>query len=593
MNVLTVQEIAAHLNDRFAFLTSGQRSGLEPRHHTLRAAIDWSYALLTAEEQTLFCRLAVFAAGFTLDTAEAVCAWEGIGAEHMLDVLSSLVHKSLVVAETTSRAQARYRLLETIRQYALEKLKASPDWTSVHDHYLACYVRLTEEIAPKLREQYQQLWFNWLETEHDNIRAALAWAVEHGRIEEGLRIGTALFAFWQMRAYAHEGSAWFERLLQQADESVTLAARVNALTWLSVLTAMAGDMQASTARGEEAMALCKAAGEENKHLLKVALIGAATAARSAGDYETTYALGRPIIELYRELGDTMSVRTGTLVAGQMATALGKYDEAHALLDESLALARTATDTVLVGLALQSLGDLARCEGRFAQAGVYYEESMLRLREVGAAHEIAAAQHGLAHAVLHQGHVERALALFRESLAVMRMQEDREGVLKCLMGFAALAAATGLARDSARLYAAAMANEGGKSAARWPPDKIEYECYLGQVRATLSDAAFEVEQSAGRALSLEQAVAYAQNMPLISRATPAIREKTDNLTMREREVAVLIAQGKSNGEIAGELVLSKRTVEKHIANILSKLGFTSRAQIVRWAIEHGLTQASAS
>lgn len=139
------------------------------------------------------------------------------------------------------------------------------------------------------------------------------------------------------------------------------------------------------------MALCKAAGEEDKHLLKVALIGAATAARSAGDYETTYALGRPIIELYRELGDAMSVRTGTLVAGQIATALGKYDEAHALLDESLTLARTATDTVLVGLALQSLGDLARCEGRFAQAGVYYEESMLRLREVGAVHEIAAAQ----------------------------------------------------------------------------------------------------------------------------------------------------------------------------------------------------------
>ena len=274
--MLTVQEIAAHLNDRFALLTSRQRSGLDPRHHTLRAAIDWSYALLTAEEQTSFRRLAVFTAGFTLDTAEAICAGEGIAKGRVLDLLSSLVYKSLVVAETTSRAQARYRLLETIRQYAQEKLKASQDWISAHDHYLACYLRLTEEVAPKLRERYQQLWFNWLETEHDNIRAALAWAVEQGRIEEGLRICTALFVFWQMRHYAREGSAWFERLLQQADDNVTLAARVNGLTWLSVLTAMAGDMQASTAWGEQAMALCRAAGEEDKHLLKVALIGAAT-----------------------------------------------------------------------------------------------------------------------------------------------------------------------------------------------------------------------------------------------------------------------------------------------------------------------------
>ena len=121
----------------------------------------------------------------------------------------------------------------------------------------------------------------------------------------------------------------------------------------------------------------------------------------------------------------MPVRTGTLVAGQMATALGKYDEAHALLDESLTLARVARDTVLIGLALQSLGGQIRCEGQFVQAGVYYDESLLRLREVGAAHEIQVAQHGLAHALLHQGNIERAQSLFGESLKVMHMQEDRE------------------------------------------------------------------------------------------------------------------------------------------------------------------------
>jgi len=591
VNVLTVQQIAMRLDNRFTLLTSGQRSGLGPRQHTLRATIDWSYALLAPEEQTLLSRLAVFIAGFTLGTAELACAWREIQGEAILELLSSLVRKSLVAIETLQGSEARYRLLETIRQYAQEKLKASQDWISAHDHYLACYLHLTEEVAPKLRQHFQQLWLNWLETEHDNIRAALAWAVEQGRIEQGLRIGTALFTFWQMRAYAREGRVWFERLLKQADDKVPLEMRVNALAWLSVLTAIDGDMKASTARGEEAMALCQAAGEEGKHVLKVALIGAATAARSAGDYETTYVLGRQAIELYRELGDMMGVGTGTMIEGQMATALGKYGEAHALLDESLVLARAATDTVLIGLALQSLGDLARCEGHFAQAGVYYDESLLRLREVGAAQQIAMVQHGLAHALLHQGNVERARSLLGESLETMCAQDDRDGVLKCLLGFAALASATGLASDSVRLYAAAVANGGEKPAIVWPPEKIEYEHYLAQARATLSEAAFEAEQAKGRALSIEQAIEYALNLSLpLSAPAPEGSTTSQLLTEREREVVALIAQGLPNGEIADKLVLSKRTVEHHIANILSKLGFTNRAQIVRWAIENGLTKA---
>ncbi|MEZ4678260.1 MAG: LuxR family transcriptional regulator [Caldilineaceae bacterium] len=345
-------------------------------------------------------------------------------------------------------------------------------------------------------------------------------------------------------------------------------------------------MPKSTARGEEALALCQTVGEEGKRLLAVALIGAATAARSGGDYATTYRLGRPIVKLYRELGDIMSVRTGTLIVGQIATALGNYGEAHDLLEESLALAREAVDTVLIAMALQSLGDLARCEGRFAQASAYYEESLSPYGTVGATHELALAQHGFAHALLRQGHVVRAQALLSESLAVMRAQEDHESMLKCLMGFAALAAATGLASHSARLYAAVMANEGDYAVTCWPPDKLECEYYIGQVRAKLSNAAFVAAQEEGRALSMEQAIAYALHLPL-SITTPALDDSAPPpiLTAREHEVVALIAQGKTNGKIADELVLSKRTVEKHVANILAKLALTSRTQIVRWALDH--------
>ncbi len=215
VSILSVKQIQERLDRRLDLLISTTRA--DERHRTLRAAIDWSYDLLSSSERRLLQRLTLFTAGFTLSTAESACAWGEIQRKDVLDLLSSLVSKSLVVAETLQGSEARYRLLETIRQYAQEKLKDSGEWVSAHDYYLACFLRLTEEVAPKLREPYQQLWLNWLETENDNIRVALAWALEQQRIEAGLRIGTALFTFWTSRAYIREGYTWFDRFLSQAD----------------------------------------------------------------------------------------------------------------------------------------------------------------------------------------------------------------------------------------------------------------------------------------------------------------------------------------------------------------------------------------
>ncbi|MEZ4678259.1 MAG: hypothetical protein R2932_29000 [Caldilineaceae bacterium] len=184
-NVLTIQQIAARLDDHMTLFTAEQRMVSTPHHSTLRAAVDWSYDLLSTSERTVLQRLSLFTTSFTLNTSEDVCGWGSIQRNAVLGLLSTLVAKSMVVVETLQGNEARYRLLETIRQYAQEKLAASTEWMTAHEHYLATYLHLTEEVAPKLREQYQQLWFNWLETENDNIRAALTWAVEQGRIEEG------------------------------------------------------------------------------------------------------------------------------------------------------------------------------------------------------------------------------------------------------------------------------------------------------------------------------------------------------------------------------------------------------------------------
>ncbi len=572
-------QIQERLDRRLDLLVSSTRA--DERHRTLRAAIDWSYDQLSSSERLLLQRLTLFTAGFTLSTAEPVCAWGEIQHEDVLDLLSSLVSKSLVVAETLQGSEARYRLLVTIRQYAQEKLRASGKWDSAHDHYLECWLRLTEEVAPKLHEQYQHLWLDWLETENDNIRAALAWALEQGRIEAGMRIGTALYSFWQTRAYIREAYTWYEQFLHQTDDNVPLAVHVNALTYSSTMASFLGDAVTATARGQEAVALCEAAGEEGKPLLAVALIGVASGARAAGDYQTTYAIGERIVEVYRELDDLVSLGIAIMLHGETAIALGKHDTAQSLLEESMVLARAAGDKSRIALTLNYMGDLARSEREVVQARSVYEESLSILRELGAAKEMPSTLHNLAYVCLYQGDLERAHALFYESLEAQRAQNNREGILEGLRGFAALASKTGLAAESACLYAAAVANgRGGDPASLWALEKLEYEHYIGLARARLSDAEFEAEQAKGRILSMEQAIEYALNLPF-GPPKPLQKglEPIQALTEREREVVTLIARGLSNGEIADELVLSKRTVEHHMANILSKLGFTNRAQIV--------------
>jgi len=417
--------------------------------------------------------------------------------------------------------------------------------------------------------------------------------LEQQRIEAGMRIGTALYSFWQTRAYIREGYTWYERFLHQTDDSVPLAVHVKALTWSSVMASFLGDAVTATARGQEAVALCESAGEEGKPLLAVALIGVASGAKVAGDYQTTYMISERLIEVYRDLGDLVSLGISIMIQGETALALGKPKTAQLLLEESMILARTAGDKYRIAMTLNYMGDLARSERQVVQARSTYEESLSILRELGAANEIPSALHNLAYVCLYQGDLERAHALFFESLEAQRALGNQAGVLEGLLGIAALASATGLAAESARLYAAAVANgRGGNSASLWALEKLEYDHYIGLARAKLSAAEFEAEQAKGRILSMEQAIEYALNLPF---GPPKPSQKgiaaPQELTEREREVVTLIARGLSNGEIADELVLSKRTVEHHIANILSGLGFTNRAQIVRWAMENGLTQAS--
>jgi predicted ATPase/DNA-binding NarL/FixJ family response regulator len=584
LNVLTVQEIAARLGDRFALLTSGQRTGHGARHQTLRAAIDWSFALLTTDEQTLLRRMAVFAAGCTLDTSEAICSGEDIETGRTLDLLSSLVDKSLVVAETSGRPQARYHLLETIREYALEKLDQAGEMIRLRDRHLELFLARAEEAAPKLGDAYQQLWLNWLGAEHDNLRAALAWSLEGGRIEAGLRIANALVRFLEIRGYVQEGLAWLERLLAQADAEVSAIVCANAATFAAFLAMFLGDAKKSMVYGRKAIDFAELAGDEGAPALAFALSGLSSGARAAGDFQTAFDIGEQVLLAYRESGPRFYLGMALLAQGDLAIELGYYNTARELLDESLSLAREVGDSFRIAHTYNALGDLARCQGNYVEAKSAYEYSAELLRELGAQHDLASILRNQGRICLHLGDIEGAHAMFSQSLSIHQAEQHRAGMAECLIGYASIAILIGMPRVGVRLLAAAAASARERKPYVWPTKRMEYEEYLVLARSVLTQDEFQAAQLAGGAISLERALNEAQNLSFKPDVPQQAADASDGLTRRELEVVALLERGLSNREIADELVISTRTVEKHVANVLSKLGFANRAQIVRWAME---------
>ena len=529
--------------------------------------------------------------------AEIVCSGESIDAGRTLNLLSSLVDKSLIIADTTSRSQARYRLLETIREYALEKLDEAGETERMRDRHLDLFLARAEEAAPKLGEAYQQLWLNWLEGEHDNLCAALTWSLEDApgsrRIEAGLRIACALVRFWEIRGYVYEGMTWFERLLAQTDEGISPVVRVNALVFASFLAMFLGNAQTALVYGREAVEIAEGLSTEDRPALTFALAGLASGAKAVGDFHTAFTAGERAIQLLRaSSGHSFDLGMGLLSQGVVAIQMGSYDTARERLDESLALARQDGDAFRIAHTFNALGDLARCEKNYTEAVSAYENSAVLLRKLGAQRDLASILANLGYTCLHMGEVARAHTLFSESMAIHHAQQNKPGMTECLIGFAATSVMVGQPAAGARLLTAAAVISGQSTSSVWLATRMESEQYLELARLSLTDAEFQAEQKVGRALSLEQAVDYALNLPLKPEIVSAIEEAPDGLTRREREVARLVGQGKSNGEIAAELVLSKRTVETHVSHILAKLELPGRAQIMRWAIDHGLIQTPA-
>jgi predicted ATPase/DNA-binding NarL/FixJ family response regulator len=560
--VLSVEQIAGRLDDSFRLLTGGDRVAL-PRQRTLRATMDWSHDLLSEEERVLFRRLSAFAGGFALGTAEAVCSGDSLAEDDMLDLLSRLVDKSLVMARERG-GEMRYRLLETVRQYASGKLEEAGETEAVRRAHASFFLARAEEAEPKIEPKNntadRRPWLERLEAEHDNLRAALRWALESSP-QTGLRLANALYWLWYHRGYQGEARDWFEGALAAAPAART-AARAKALQCAGYLAWAQGDHPVARSRLEES------------------------------------------VEIWRGLGGGSGLGHALWVLALEMLDRGEPDVARSLAGESVRIFRTVGDEPGVAHSLANLGAIVLNQGDHALATSLLEESVAISRKLGDDWMLSLPLRNLGVAAFQQGDHGRAAVLIQESLALLRKLGEKWYISRNLECLAAVASAQGDHERAARLFGAgeALREALGTSA---PYYLVDYDRSVAAARAALGEESFAAAWARGREMTHEQAVAYALDEP----ATPLEAQDAhhaptgeapvgedeihhpepypDGLTAREAEVLGLLAGGMTNKRIAAELFLSVSTVQRHVANVYAKIGVHGRAEATAYALRKGI------
>lgn len=535
VRMLTVQQIAARLDDSIKLLTRGAEK-LDPRQQTLRATMDWSYDLLAEKERLIFARLAVFAGGFDLEAAEAICAGETVAHDDVLDLLSELADKSLVTVNESEDEQSRYRLLETIRQYADEKLNAAPDHAAPRQRHRDFFTRLAEEGGAQLTGPAQATWLHRLEREHDNLRVVLDWSTHHDPTL-GLRVGKALDEYWLRRGFWKEGRTWLEQCLAKS-ANVASALRAAALNTAGTLAARQGDDVNAERIFEEELALARQANDQpaiaaalhnlvevawrhgdyanareleaqslvirkalgDKKGIAASLLSLATFAQEQGDFATAAPLHEESLALHRQLGEAGILATQLNNMGNMWRVQGQFDKARQFFEESLALRRKLGDRSGISMSLLNLAVLAQEQGDYTRAKPLLEESLLIDRELDNKQGIAYGLRNFAELMQRQGELEKALLFYQQSTRLFRDLDDKIGLETCFEGLAMHAALSRQPARAAWFFGAAeslSANLGSK-----PPTSFGAAEYAEQVATTQE---FTTDWTAGHTASLIQAI----------------------------------------------------------------------------------------
>jgi predicted ATPase/class 3 adenylate cyclase len=468
---LSVEEVNKKLDQRFRLLTGGSRTAL-PRQQTLRSLIDWSYDLLNEAEKSLLRRLSAFSGGWMLESAEHVCSGGSVQEGEVLDLLTSLSDKSLVTAED-HEGRTRYGMLETVRQYARERLLESGEGGTVRARHRDCFLSLAEEIQPKLSGPEQAHWYSVLEEEHGNLRAALTFSMDEAEesldpeeAEKGLRLGAALQLFWLIRGHLQEGRQLLPALLS-----------------------LPGSYGRTKARAE-------------------ALNGAGLLAMNQLDYAAAWELYEESLAIRRELGDKQGVAGSLNNLGIVARGRGDYALARSLYEEALSINRELSNRVWEAYNLANLGIVAQALGDYPAATALQEESLGIKRELGDRRAIALSLYSLGHLAYEQKDYSAARALLRDSLEVCREVGDLVCMAACFRVLGEALAVLGSWSAAAQLWGAAERLEGETGVLTSTGDRSGYETRLAETRAAMGDTAFQSAWAEGRAMPLEQAMELA-------------------------------------------------------------------------------------
>ncbi|HMA37107.1 MAG TPA: tetratricopeptide repeat protein [Chloroflexia bacterium] len=584
LRLLSPAALLARLARALPLLTGGPRDA-PLRHQTLRATIAWSYDLLTGAEQRLFRRLSVFAGSAPLAGVTAVCAAEDAMGD-LLDGLTALLDHSLLTQTMDADGEPRFRMLETLREYAAEQLAAAGEAGAARAAHAAYYGALVAEAEPALQEGRQAQWLARLEEEDANVRAALGGLLAAGDPAAGALAG-GIWRFWYVRGHLSEG----RRLLAQvlALPALPAASRAKVLNGAGVL-ALAQDAYAPA---RALLAECLAGYRALDHALGMAsaLNNLGIIATEEGDYPAAQAAHEEALVLRRRLGDHRAIAASLNNLGALAGIQRAPQRARELFAEALALRRALDDTRGVALVLANLGDAARDMGDPPGAIRYYKESVAQYRALGDRVSLSLSLTSLADLYRAARDLPAALRLYQESLGLSLALGSPAQQAENLRGLAAGATIGGQPELAARLFGVAATIQDPLAGRLPPAQQAAYDAAVAQARAAIGPLAWTVAWTAGRAES-PAAILAALPFPELL-APPAALALTPNLrsdpglTRREREVLRLLVTGLSYNEIADQLSLSFHTVHAHLRTIYGKLGVTSRAQATHLAGEQRL------
>jgi predicted ATPase/DNA-binding CsgD family transcriptional regulator len=592
VRALTPEQIRARLDDRFRLLADGYRSA-PPRQRTLSAAIEWSHDLLTPQERALFRRLSVFT-GWALDMAEQVCSDAHIQAGDVLGLTAALVDKSLIVLEPEVLGQARYRMLDTIREYAVARLEQAGesaefrlrlrDYTlATAEHNLA--IGMARIPAPwSARVDV----FRRYDVELGNVFGVLGWCLDRGDAEAGMRICVAVSPCWIVWGTFAEGGEWLDKFLA-LDTSAVPARVQGAAMMVRAQLAMSSDPARAESLATEGLKLCREDGEPFWTAVAQNLLS--EIALHTGRAEEAGARADEALAIAQAAGDGWNEGYALGTRAAIAARLGKLREAQQLAGASVSVMRGIDQQWGVARGLLGLGDLARVRGHPGEAHGRYVEALAILREVGARPEIARCLAGLGRVAMDLGAIEQARRHLTRSLRLSHVTGARIGVARGLEAFAALATHENQPELAVQLIAAATAL---REAAGLPPlPGARTESYLAPARR-LGETTVSRLWTQGLAMTSEAAVTLALDSTALAATaaeeSPALTvvggyqvaaAPPSSLTPREHQIAALVAGGRSNKAIAEELCISPTTAARHVANIMAKLGFTSRTQIAAW------------